>query len=282
MNNLLSATEERVYFKDLMSRFLLVSKGWIAAYAPGRAEEELIGKTDFDVFDEQHACVAFADEQQIICTGRAVAGKVGINDCFGHDAGDLVLAEVGRRLSALARRTDTVARLGGDEFVILCGELGDDTDVHLIGDRIIQAAREFRDPEIIVVDPACVVYGVDRIHRESPIDLATGIGGTGVPHGTARAPPTCPVSYGRALAALFSLIAKTLTPFSGVKPFTISVSGQFQAARHPSMTGWTCRTTRVSTGFVQHKASSGQDHRGRAVAWQDWSHRASTSGEVAS
>ncbi len=35
MANLLSATEERVYFKDLESRFLFVSAGWLAAYAPG-------------------------------------------------------------------------------------------------------------------------------------------------------------------------------------------------------------------------------------------------------
>ena len=57
MRNLLSATEERVYFKDLMSRFLFVSEGWIAAYAPGRSAEELMGKTDFDVFSSQHAAV---------------------------------------------------------------------------------------------------------------------------------------------------------------------------------------------------------------------------------
>ena len=76
MSNLLSATGERVYFKDLQSRFLLVSAGWIAAYAPGRAAEELIGKTDFDVFSGQHASAAFRDEQQVIRTGEPIVGKV--------------------------------------------------------------------------------------------------------------------------------------------------------------------------------------------------------------
>jgi PAS domain S-box-containing protein len=76
MRNLLSTTEERVYFKDLMSRFLLVSEGWVAAYTPGFTSEELIGKTDFDVFSEQHASAAFIDEQEIIRTGEPIVGKV--------------------------------------------------------------------------------------------------------------------------------------------------------------------------------------------------------------
>lgn len=76
MANLLSATEERVYFKDLESRFLFVSAGWLAAYAPGRSAEELAGKTDFDVFSHQHAADAFADEQAIIHTGKPIAGQV--------------------------------------------------------------------------------------------------------------------------------------------------------------------------------------------------------------
>jgi PAS domain S-box-containing protein len=76
LSNLLSATGERVYCKDLMSRFLLVSAGWIAAYAPGRAAEELIGKTAFDITGDPYAAAAFDEEQQIIRTGQPVAGKV--------------------------------------------------------------------------------------------------------------------------------------------------------------------------------------------------------------
>jgi PAS domain S-box-containing protein len=76
MSNLLSTSQERVYFKDLMSRFLFVSEGWIEAYTPGRAAEELTGKTDFDVFTADHASAAFADEQEIIRTGVPLVGQV--------------------------------------------------------------------------------------------------------------------------------------------------------------------------------------------------------------
>jgi diguanylate cyclase len=45
-------------------------------------------------------------------------GFKAVNDEFGHDAGDLVLAEVGRRLVDLVDADAVVARLGGDEFAI--------------------------------------------------------------------------------------------------------------------------------------------------------------------
>ncbi|MDN3611943.1 diguanylate cyclase domain-containing protein [Vibrio ostreicida] len=41
-----------------------------------------------------------------------------INDSFGHDAGDAILIEVSRRISAVTRESDFVGRFGGDEFVI--------------------------------------------------------------------------------------------------------------------------------------------------------------------
>ena len=76
MNNLLASNEERVYFKDRMSRFLLVSASWLAAYAPGRTQADLAGKTDFDVFTAEHASAAFADEQRIIETGEPLVAQV--------------------------------------------------------------------------------------------------------------------------------------------------------------------------------------------------------------
>ena len=42
-----------------------------------------------------------------------------MNDRGGHEAGDRILCEVGRRLQTGLRQIDLVARMGGDEFVVL-------------------------------------------------------------------------------------------------------------------------------------------------------------------
>lgn len=48
-----------------------------------------------------------------------------LNDQHGHDIGDMLLQEVGRRLNSCVRDVDTVARLGGDEFIVMLEALSE-------------------------------------------------------------------------------------------------------------------------------------------------------------
>ena len=65
-----------------------------------------------------------------------------INDALGHDVGDLVLQEVGRRLQAAVRRGDTVARVGGDEFVVVLQKMESRSVVVAIVGSILTAMNK--------------------------------------------------------------------------------------------------------------------------------------------
>ena len=67
-----------------------------------------------------------------------------LNDTQGHDMGDLLLQQVGQRLTQCMRQGDTVARLGGDEFVVMIEELSVNKDeaaaqAETIGEKVLAA-----------------------------------------------------------------------------------------------------------------------------------------------
>lgn len=70
-----------------------------------------------------------------------------VNDRFGHDVGDALLAEAARRISGCVREIDMVARLGGDEFVVLLGDLAGEPEVveRIAGELIARLARPYTE-----------------------------------------------------------------------------------------------------------------------------------------
>lgn len=94
--------------------------------------------------------------QQAISGARRRAGHVAvlfvdldmfkaINDTHGHEAGDEVLKEVARRLSACVRAADTVSREGGDEFVLVLPDLEEREDARRVADKaLVELARPMK------------------------------------------------------------------------------------------------------------------------------------------
>ena len=66
-------------------------------------------------------------------------GFTAINDSVGHGAGDLLLAQVGRRLRGIVPAHDTVARWGGDEFAILVEHSASPQEIVDIAERMASA-----------------------------------------------------------------------------------------------------------------------------------------------
>jgi diguanylate cyclase (GGDEF)-like protein/PAS domain S-box-containing protein len=65
-----------------------------------------------------------------------------INDEHGHEAGDIVLKEVAKRLEAAVRESDLVCRLGGDEFVILLSDHQDADGIETLAQQVVRAIEK--------------------------------------------------------------------------------------------------------------------------------------------
>ena len=62
-----------------------------------------------------------------------------VNDTLGHNLGDLLLIEVGRRIKSCLRETDLVARRGGDEFTVILDGIPNGQSAARVAEKILEA-----------------------------------------------------------------------------------------------------------------------------------------------
>jgi diguanylate cyclase (GGDEF)-like protein len=97
----------------------------------------------------------------------------GVNDSLGHAAGDELLQQVARRISAELREEDTVGRFGGDEFVLLVEGTTSEEHVIELARRVLNSLSEpyvlasAEDSRVVSSASAGIATG----HRERPDDL---------------------------------------------------------------------------------------------------------------
>ncbi len=85
-----------------------------------------------------------------------------VNDAFGHEAGDDLLAQIARRLESCLREGDTLARHGGDEFTMWLDDVRGSADAVRVADRVHEVMREPFD------------LGGQRVQSSTSIGVAVG------------------------------------------------------------------------------------------------------------
>ncbi|MEZ6099664.1 MAG: response regulator [Pirellulaceae bacterium] len=74
LHALMDNVPDSIYFKDANSRFLRISRAQAEKFSLGDPAAA-VGKTDFDIFTDEHAQQALNDERALIATGEAVVDK---------------------------------------------------------------------------------------------------------------------------------------------------------------------------------------------------------------
>lgn len=94
-------------------------------------------------------------------------GFKGVNDAYGHAAGDALLQSVAERLQQTTRHGDIVARLGGDEFALLVSEARGPDELDVVAGRV---AASFAEP--FTIEGTAVTVGASIGRAVWPAEAA--------------------------------------------------------------------------------------------------------------
>lgn len=93
-----------------------------------------------------------------------------VNDSLGHEAGDILLVEIAKRIQDAVRPGDTVARLGGDEFVIVLENVMSQAAAEgllAVVTAAVQSPVTIEDHEVVPTVSAGLAMAEDGITAES-------------------------------------------------------------------------------------------------------------------
>ncbi len=65
-----------------------------------------------------------------------------VNERLGHDAGDTLLMQFGRRVTVKLREGDMLCRLGGDEFALILQQVSGESHITAVADKILSVVKE--------------------------------------------------------------------------------------------------------------------------------------------
>jgi diguanylate cyclase (GGDEF)-like protein/PAS domain S-box-containing protein len=116
---------------------------------------------------------AMRESRQIGLLFMDVDGFTGVNDRYGHEAGDELLAQFSARLKATVRDVDTVARLAGDEFTVILERLHAPPEALIVAEKILLAMRQpfSLHAAVVEVSSSIGVAIFDPAHNISPAEL---------------------------------------------------------------------------------------------------------------
>jgi diguanylate cyclase (GGDEF)-like protein len=109
-------------------------------------------------FEEQAAKLLAGNGQAVLILADLDHFK-GINDTYGHDAGDEVLRRFGALLQDTARPTDLVGRIGGEEFALLLIDAGMDR-ARLVAEGLRSGLEATRFPFLPSQDRLTASFGI--------------------------------------------------------------------------------------------------------------------------
>lgn len=140
-----------VILNDITDRRLREQENWELAHFDTLTK--LPNRTLFWDRLEQALLLAGRQPHTLAVLWLDLDGFKAVNDTLGHAAGDELLRQIGQRLQATIRESDTVARLGGDEFAVVLMTITHPQDASVVAQKIIGRINQ---PFVLSQGPAQV------------------------------------------------------------------------------------------------------------------------------